>query len=408
MKIFPSLLNTFLGLFIISLASANSIETKVDFVTVNSSQDWDKVKKDAEKTGKAIFVDVYTDWCGYCKMMDRDVFNDQEVGAYLNGKFVSVKLDAETTFGETFAASNSVTGYPTYLFFDNAENKIGEISGYHKKNSFLKQAKTIEQKVTEQPLLEEKYLKGSLSKEEKAKYAMLLKESDAAKSEEIAQSLLTSLDESDYLDADFVEFLSNFSLNVDSEYFKFIKNNKERYIKQVGNEGLETYLGGLYNSLLSEAIMTENEQHVKSVVQEVLPLYINEEAELPQAKYVTWKLYYANLADVENYVATVEREYEEIGKNNEEFWYAQAYEIIEQYNNMGDFIEVAITWIDKSLKINEDYESYALYAYALGMKGDFEQAREKATKAKSMARDSEQKDMADELIQMIDDASAEN
>ncbi len=409
MKIFPAFYTSILlVLFTLNQISATGIDTKVNFVAVNTTQDWDKVKQDAAKSSKSIFVDVYTDWCGYCKMMDRDVFNDQEVGSYLNDKFVSVKLDAETEFGESFAMDNSVRGYPTYLFFDNSENKIGEISGYHKKNAFLKQAKSIEQKVTQLPEFESKYKKDKLSREEKAQYALLLKDSNAEKSEEVANALLANLDEKDFLNPDFSDFLTAFAVDVESSFFQFIAENKTSYINKVGAESLESYLGNLYNSLLSEAIMSESENKVKTVADRVLPLYIEDAQELPQAKFVTWKLYYANIADVENYVATVESEFEKLGAGNDDFWYAQAYEIIEEYSSMGDFVEVSIAWIEKSLKINEDYETYALYSYALGLKGDLDQAMEKAKKAKSLARDSEQKDMADELIQMIDSASEGN
>ena len=44
---------------------------------------------------KKIFVDVYTDWCGWCKKMDAGTFNNPVVAKYLNEKYYNVKLDAE-------------------------------------------------------------------------------------------------------------------------------------------------------------------------------------------------------------------------------------------------------------------------------------------------------------------------
>lgn len=49
-----------------------------------------------EKVKKPIFVDVYTDWCGYCKKMERETFQDSAVASYLNANFYPVKLDAES------------------------------------------------------------------------------------------------------------------------------------------------------------------------------------------------------------------------------------------------------------------------------------------------------------------------
>ena len=44
---------------------------------------------------KKIFIDVYTDWCGWCKRMDRDTFNHPDVAKYMNEKYLMVKLDAQ-------------------------------------------------------------------------------------------------------------------------------------------------------------------------------------------------------------------------------------------------------------------------------------------------------------------------
>src|SRR5262245_41341246 len=74
---------------------------------------------------RPIIVDVYTDWCGWCKRMDRDVYARSDVSGYLNEHFVLVRLNAEsaervTYAGKTMTAralagSFQVTGYPTTI-----------------------------------------------------------------------------------------------------------------------------------------------------------------------------------------------------------------------------------------------------------------------------------------------------
>ncbi len=44
---------------------------------------------------RKILIDVYTDWCGYCKVMDNNTFTDARIAALLNEKFYAVKLNAE-------------------------------------------------------------------------------------------------------------------------------------------------------------------------------------------------------------------------------------------------------------------------------------------------------------------------
>ncbi|MBP9152977.1 MAG: DUF255 domain-containing protein, partial [Flavobacteriales bacterium] len=44
---------------------------------------------------RKILIDVYTDWCGWCKKMDASTFKDPKVVAYINANYYAVKLDAE-------------------------------------------------------------------------------------------------------------------------------------------------------------------------------------------------------------------------------------------------------------------------------------------------------------------------
>lgn len=56
----------------------------------------DEASKIAEKTGKKIIVDVYTNWCGWCKIMDQKTFTHPEVIKQINQNYLAVKLDAES------------------------------------------------------------------------------------------------------------------------------------------------------------------------------------------------------------------------------------------------------------------------------------------------------------------------
>lgn len=49
------------------------------------------------KAPKKLFVDVYTDWCGWCKRMDANTFSNPQVAKIMNKYYVNVKLNAEMT-----------------------------------------------------------------------------------------------------------------------------------------------------------------------------------------------------------------------------------------------------------------------------------------------------------------------
>ncbi len=57
---------------------------------------WEEAAKLNETNPKKIFVDVYTSWCGWCKVMDKKTFTDEKVANYLTENFYAVKLDAES------------------------------------------------------------------------------------------------------------------------------------------------------------------------------------------------------------------------------------------------------------------------------------------------------------------------
>jgi thioredoxin-related protein len=100
----------------------------------------------ARQENKKILVDVYTDWCVWCKKMDKEVYTNGAVGQTMTSNFIAVKLNAESQKGVTFdgrpmneaslAGTMGVTGYPTVLFLDPAAKPITKISGYMEPKEF--------------------------------------------------------------------------------------------------------------------------------------------------------------------------------------------------------------------------------------------------------------------------------
>lgn len=69
--------------------STAASENEVRWLTLDEVQE--KMKKEPRK----VYIDIYTDWCGWCKVMDKKTFSNPEVAKYLNKHFYSVKLNAE-------------------------------------------------------------------------------------------------------------------------------------------------------------------------------------------------------------------------------------------------------------------------------------------------------------------------
>ena len=49
-----------------------------------------------EQEKRPVLIDLYTSWCGWCKQMDKKTYSNKDVAEYLNGKFYTVRIDAES------------------------------------------------------------------------------------------------------------------------------------------------------------------------------------------------------------------------------------------------------------------------------------------------------------------------
>ena len=106
-----------------------------------------------EQEPKKIIMDVYTTWCGPCKLLDKNTFGDKEVAKFINKNYYPVKFNAEgpeeiTYQGFTYTNPNyqparkgrnathsfadalKLTGYPSIVFFQENGNLIQSLPGY--------------------------------------------------------------------------------------------------------------------------------------------------------------------------------------------------------------------------------------------------------------------------------------
>lgn len=128
-------------LFVLNISHA---QKKVNWVS------WDEAIAAATDNPKKIYIDIFTDWCGYCKKMDKQTFTDPEVIKYLNENFYPVKFDAEQkesiNFNDTefkhiaggrggvhelaVALLNNQMGYPAFVILDEEFSRILISPGY--------------------------------------------------------------------------------------------------------------------------------------------------------------------------------------------------------------------------------------------------------------------------------------
>ncbi len=125
-------------------------KTQIDWMTFEEAIAKSKVEP------KKIFIDVYTDWCGWCKKMDAATFSNEKVAEYMNETYYSVKLNGEgkediefMEYTYKFVASgrrgyhelaaalmNNKLSYPTVVFMDEELQVLQPIPGYQQVEKF--------------------------------------------------------------------------------------------------------------------------------------------------------------------------------------------------------------------------------------------------------------------------------
>ena len=144
--------------------------TNTDIHTANSKIKWmslEEAQRANVKAPKKFFIDVYTKWCGPCKMLDRNTFSDDKIAAYVNENFYPVKFDAESPQtvafnGRSYANPNynpavtrgrnaphqltqaiGIRGYPTIVILNPDLKVANKIVGYKTPDQLMQSLNTL-------------------------------------------------------------------------------------------------------------------------------------------------------------------------------------------------------------------------------------------------------------------------
>ncbi len=212
----------------------------------------------AKAENKMVFIDFFTEWCGPCKMMAKQVFPDKAVGDYMNARFVSLKLDAEKE-GKSLAEQYGVNAYPTCVIV-GADGKVlmNKAGATLDPKSFIAELDLTVNPEKSLARLRERYEQGERTAELVETYAALkimqMRETrDMSKIEEaykIVRDYFSGLDKKERLKAENLFVYMNYIQSPVDEIARFMVNNQKNFDPLI-KEQISTRVTRMYEDYLN-------------------------------------------------------------------------------------------------------------------------------------------------------------
>ena len=272
---------------------------------------WAETLAKAKETGKLIFMDSYTSWCGPCKMMSAKTFPDKNVGDFYNPNFVCVKFDMEKGEGPMLSDKFNVDAYPTLLYIDADGNLVSKSVGYQEADRFVETGKNALKRGDKTPVLAKEYESGKRDYNTVYNYMKALNASGKS-SVKIANEFING--QKDLTTPENLKFILEAASEVDSRLFDLLIKNKSAIIKVSGVDAVNNRIANAANKTVNKAIefkspelLTTAQEKVKSLLPDTYHKFLFES----NLKY------YSGTSDSEGLLKAVKKLPAEIEKNPE-------------------------------------------------------------------------------------------
>lgn len=194
----------------------------------------------AKESNKLVFCNFSTSWCGPCKTLFADVYCDQQVGDFMNEKFISLYIDAEAKEWVEVAKKFKIKGYPAMIILDANGKEKARMAGAMSKKDFLNEI-TINLDDTRTPEgMKKRYEQGERSPELVNDYAyLMMKNGDEKAGYEIVNSYFNSLSDAQKTAKENWFLYKTFALSLKDIKAKYLIDNYKKFYSSVGQNDVE-------------------------------------------------------------------------------------------------------------------------------------------------------------------------
>ncbi len=272
---------------------------------------WEEALEKAKKENKLVFVDAYAKWCGPCKVMSRNVFPDEKVGALYNGSFINLKLDMEESDGRSFGKKYPVNAFPTLLFLDGEGNLVLKHVGGMQVEAFLNLGKKAFALGLNLSKFADQYKEGDRSYETVYHYIRALRASGESTLKVANEFLLSnpdiSIEEQALLVYESV-------MEADSRLFDLMVEHKEVILSKIDEEQYRDRVMDACNATIEKSVTYDVEMLKTEALDKCILALGKKEAE--EKMYKLEMNYYSHMGDSEKYTDIVGKYGKKWGKKD--------------------------------------------------------------------------------------------
>jgi thioredoxin-related protein len=332
---------------------------------------WDDAKVKALSENKYLFIDCFTEWCGWCKTLDKNTFSNPKVGEVMNKNFVAVKIDMEKDYGINLSMKYRVNAFPTALIFDYKGNLVYRILGYADPDKYLNY-------LAEAMNPEKQYKLKGVSDKIDLDFPQFYRDAFAGngKRKWPEQKVVT-----DYLDQrkDLFDEVSWAVIKIcggGEKYDQQVLNNIAKYKELYGPE-VDEKTGNILYSQLSAAIKSKDVKKFNACLDNVNKYAGDDKAEMLQSFSLS---YYSGIGDWTSFAKVFQeyldkKGYKEAGTVNSYCW-----NIYEKCDDQA-VISKACQWMKKAVEVDSQYAYLDTYASILYKNKQLKEAEIQAKKA---------------------------
>lgn len=340
---------------------------------------WKEALELAKEDDRLIFVDANTAWCGPCRRMAANVFTQEHVGDFYNGRFINMKIDMEK--GDIdFRAKYSVSAYPTLLFINSAGEIIKKKVGGQRAEGLIKlgrEALSLFDNVDE---MDDLFAQGKDNASFLRKYVKALNNAGKPSAKAANQYLRA---QKDLTTKENLLFIYNAVASADSRVFDLLIKHRA---------GIEAHkskdeVNKLIKSACKKTVLTAIEFQDDNLLAEAKrKMKGNHPTAAKEFGYQADMKYFATLKEREKYLKVVKKYAKKVVKKDASKLNKLALDIYKTFPKDANALAFALSLAKKSAKTGGLWEYYFTYAQLLAEVKDYDKAIEIGEKAFEMAK----------------------